>query len=122
MVCHTAGLRDRLHELETVPLDIRGLRQSQRFKRPGVLCNRNVRPVGALFRLNAGGQNLTLEGLNQSLQLRWNRGRDQGRNLNQITAGAGFSKGKVAAEMALRQDIGGRKETYLIVMFRFVVQ
>ena len=48
--------------------------------------------------------------------------RDQGRNLNQITAGAGFNKGKVGAEMALRQDIGARKETYLLFMFRFVVK
>ena len=58
----------------------------------------------------------------EMVPLRFGYRRDQGRNLNQITAGAGFSKGKVAAEMALRQDIGGRKETYLIVMFRFVVQ
>jgi len=48
--------------------------------------------------------------------------RDQGRNLNQITASAGFSKGKVGTDVALRQDIGGRKETYLIIMFRYVVQ
>ncbi len=48
--------------------------------------------------------------------------RDGGRDLNQITAGAGFSKGKVGAEMALRKDIGGRKETYLLFMFRFVVE
>jgi hypothetical protein len=48
--------------------------------------------------------------------------RDQGRNLNQITAGAGFNKGKIGAEMALRQDIGARKETYLLFMMRFVVQ
>ena len=58
----------------------------------------------------------------EMVPLRFGYRRDQGRNLNQITAGAGFSKGKVGAEMALRQDISGRKETYLIVMFRFVVQ
>ena len=58
----------------------------------------------------------------EMVPLRFGYRRDQGRNLNQITAGAGFNKGKVGAEMALRQDIGGRKETYLIVMFRFVVQ
>lgn len=54
--------------------------------------------------------------------LRFGYRRDQGRNLNQITAAAGFTKGKIGAEMALRQDIGARKETYLLVMFRFVVQ
>lgn len=48
--------------------------------------------------------------------------RDNGRNLNQVTAAAGFNKGKIGAEFALRQDIGGRKETYMLVMFRFVVQ
>ena len=48
--------------------------------------------------------------------------RDQGRNLNQITAGAGFAKGKVGAEVALRQDIGGRKESYILMMFRVIVQ
>jgi len=48
--------------------------------------------------------------------------RDSGRDLNQITAGAGFNKGKVGAEMALRQDIGGRKETNLLFMFRVVVE
>jgi hypothetical protein len=54
--------------------------------------------------------------------LRFGYRRDSGRNLNQITAGAGFNKGKVGIEAALRQDIGGRKETYLVFMFRFVVQ
>ena len=58
----------------------------------------------------------------EMVPLRFGYRRDQGRDLNQITAGAGFSKGKVAAEVALRQDIAGRKETYLILMFRFVVQ
>ena len=48
--------------------------------------------------------------------------RDSGRHLNQITAGAGFNKGKVGAEVALRQDIGGRKETDLLFMFRIVVE
>ena len=47
---------------------------------------------------------------------------DGGRELNQITAGIGFTKGKIGAEAALRQDIGGRKETYLLFMFRFVVE
>lgn len=58
----------------------------------------------------------------EMVPLRFGYRRDNGRNLNQITAGAGFNKGKIGAEMALRQDIGGRKETYLLVMFRFVVQ
>ena len=48
--------------------------------------------------------------------------RDQGRDLNQITAGTGFNKGKVGFEAAIRQDIGGRKETYMVFSFRFVVQ
>jgi hypothetical protein len=48
--------------------------------------------------------------------------RDSGRNLNQITAGLGINKGKIGFEGALRQDLGGRKETYLVFMFRFVVQ
>ena len=58
----------------------------------------------------------------EMVPLRFGYRRDQGRNLNQITAGAGFSKDKVGVEVALRQDIGGRKESYLIVMFRYVVQ
>ena len=58
----------------------------------------------------------------EMVPLRFGYRRDSGRNLNQITAGAGFNKGKVGAEVALRQDIGGRKETYLIIMFRIVVQ
>ncbi|KPK17105.1 MAG: hypothetical protein AMJ62_02465 [Myxococcales bacterium SG8_38] len=48
--------------------------------------------------------------------------RDSGRNLNQMTAGIGINKGKVGFEGGLRQDLGGRKETYLVFMFRFVVQ
>lgn len=48
--------------------------------------------------------------------------RDQGRNLNQITAGTGFNKGKVGAEVSIRQDLKGRKETYLVIMFRVVVE
>ena len=58
----------------------------------------------------------------EMIPLRIGYRRDAGRNLNQITAGAGYVKGKVGAEIALRQDIKGRKETYLILMFRFVVQ
>lgn len=48
--------------------------------------------------------------------------RDSGRDLNQMTAGLGFNKGKIGVEGALRQDLGGRKETYLVFMFRYVVQ
>jgi hypothetical protein len=48
--------------------------------------------------------------------------RDSGRNLNQITAGAGFNKGKIGVGMALRRDLGGPKETHLLVMFRFLVE
>ena len=58
----------------------------------------------------------------EMVPLRFGYRRDQGRNLNQITAATGFSKGKVGAEVALRQDIAGRKETYLVIMFRYVVQ
>jgi hypothetical protein len=58
----------------------------------------------------------------EMIPLRIGYRRDAGRHLNQITAGAGYVKGKVGAEIALRQDIKGRKETYLLLMFRFVVQ
>ena len=58
----------------------------------------------------------------EMVPLRFGYRRDNGRNLNQITAGAGFNKGKIGVEAALRQDVGGRKETYLLFMFRFVVQ
>lgn len=58
----------------------------------------------------------------EMVPLRFGYRRDNGRNLNQITAGLGFAKGKIAFEGALRQDIGARKETYLLFMFRFVVE
>jgi opacity protein-like surface antigen len=58
----------------------------------------------------------------EMVPLRLGYRRDRGRNLNQITAGAGFAKGKVGAEVALRQDIGGRKESYILMMFRIIVQ
>jgi len=58
----------------------------------------------------------------EMVPLRFGYRRDNGRGLNQLTAGAGFNKGKIGAEVALRQDIGGRKETYLLFMFRFVVE
>lgn len=58
----------------------------------------------------------------EMVPLRFGYRRDSGRNLNQITAGLGFNRNKIAFEAALRQDIAGRKETYLLFMFRFVVQ
>ncbi len=58
----------------------------------------------------------------EMVPLRLGYRRDQGRDLNQITAGAGFNKGKGGAGVSLRQDIGGRKETYLLIRFRYVVQ
>jgi hypothetical protein len=71
-------------------------------------------------KLIAGGGLSYIAG--EMVPLRFGYRRDQGRNLNQITAGAGFTKDKIGIEVALRQDIGGRKESYLIVMFRYVVQ
>ncbi len=58
----------------------------------------------------------------EMVPLRFGYRRDSGRNLNQITAGLGFQRNKIAFEGALRQDLKGRKETYLVFMFRFVVQ
>ena len=58
----------------------------------------------------------------EMVPLRFGYRRDAGRKLNQITAGVGFNKGKFALESALRQDVGGRRETHLMFMFRFVVQ
>jgi hypothetical protein len=58
----------------------------------------------------------------EMVPIRFGYRHDGGRNLNQITTGIGFNKGKIGVEGALRQDIGGRKETYLVFMFRFVVQ
>jgi hypothetical protein len=71
-------------------------------------------------KLIAGGGMTYIAG--EMVPLRFGYRRDQGRGLNQITAGAGFNKGKVGVEAALRQDIGARKETYLLFMFRYVVQ
>ena len=58
----------------------------------------------------------------EMVPLRFGYRRDSGRSLNQLTAGIGFTRNKIAVEGSLRQDIGGRKETYLLFMFRFVVQ
>jgi hypothetical protein len=57
----------------------------------------------------------------EMVPLRLGYRRDGGRDLNQITAGVGFNKGKFAVEGALRQDLGGRKETYMVFMFRYAV-
>jgi len=70
--------------------------------------------------LIAGGALSYIAG--EMVPLRFGYRRDSGRDLNQITAGIGINKGKIAFEGALRQDIAGRKETYLLFMFRFVVQ
>ena len=49
--------------------------------------------------------------------------RDQGRDLNQITASIGWAKQKFGVETALRQDLSGDdKETYLLISARFVVK
>ncbi len=58
----------------------------------------------------------------EMVPLRFGYRRDRGRSLNQLTAAIGFNRNKLAIETALRQDIGGRKETYLLFMFRYVVQ
>jgi hypothetical protein len=58
----------------------------------------------------------------EMVPLRFGYRHDGGRNLNQITAGVGFNKGKFAVEAALRRDVRERKETYLLFMFRYVVQ
>lgn len=70
--------------------------------------------------LIAGGGLSYLAG--ELVPLRIGYRRDGGRDLNQITAGLGINKGKIGFEGALRQDLGGRKETYLLFMFRYVVQ
>lgn len=48
--------------------------------------------------------------------------RDGGRDLNQFTVGAGFTKGKFAVEGALRQTLGSQKESYIVIMSRFKVK
>lgn len=58
----------------------------------------------------------------EMIPLRIGYRRDSGRDLNQITAGVGYTKGKVGIEAALRQGVGSRKETYLLFMFRYVVE
>lgn len=58
----------------------------------------------------------------EKVPLRVGYRRDGGRGLNQFTASAGFNQGKFAIEAALRQTLGSQKETYLVIMTRFVVQ
>lgn len=70
--------------------------------------------------LIAGGGLTYIAG--EMVPLRFGYRRDSGRDLNQLTAGIGFTRNKIAVEGALRRDLGGRKETYLLFMFRFVVQ
>lgn len=48
--------------------------------------------------------------------------RDQGRDLNQVTASTGYAKPKFAVEMSLRQTLGSQKETYLLFMMRYAVK
>lgn len=48
--------------------------------------------------------------------------RDQGRELNQITAAIGYVDQKVGLDVALRQDVNGPKETQLVFAFRYHVQ
>ncbi|MGB5811528.1 MAG: hypothetical protein WBG86_13405 [Polyangiales bacterium] len=58
----------------------------------------------------------------EKVPLRIGYRRDNGRDLNQITAGAGFSQGKFGIEASIRQTLGSQKETYIILVSRFVVE
>jgi len=58
----------------------------------------------------------------EMIPLRIGYRRDSGRDLNQITAGVGFTKGKVGVEVALRQNIKHLKQSYLLFSFRFAVK
>jgi len=80
-VCHTTRFRDRLHQLESVPLNNGGLRQSQRFERSRISRDRDMWPVGSLIELNASCEHSSLDGLNQALHFRWNRGCSECGNL-----------------------------------------
>lgn len=74
----------------------------------------------ASTKLIAGGGVSYIAG--EMIPLRLGYRRDSGRGLNQMTAGVGFTKGKVGIEAALRQDIGGLKKTDLLFMFRYAVE
>ncbi len=74
----------------------------------------------ASTKLIAGGGLSYIAG--EMIPLRIGYRRDSGRGLNQMTAGVGFTKGKVGIEASLRQDIGGLKKTDLLFMFRYTVE
>ncbi|MEM7137112.1 MAG: hypothetical protein AAF500_11065 [Myxococcota bacterium] len=59
----------------------------------------------------------------EKVPLRIGYRRDNGREFNQITAGAGFTQGRFGVEMSIRQTLGSAdKETYILVQTRFVVE
>ena len=58
----------------------------------------------------------------EMVPLRFGYRRDNGRNLNQLTAGTGFIRGRFGIEVGLRQTIGNAKETYLVTAFRYEVK
>lgn len=58
----------------------------------------------------------------ERVPLRLGYRRDNGREFNQITAGAGYVQGRFGIEFSLRQTLGSEnKETYMIIQTRFVV-
>jgi hypothetical protein len=69
--------------------------------------------------LIGGGAEVLLGG---QVPLRLGFRRDQGRELNQITAAIGYVDQKVGLDVALRQDVNGPKETQLLFAFRYHVQ
>lgn len=69
--------------------------------------------------LIGGGGEILLGG---QVPLRLGFRRDQGRELNQITAAIGYVDQKVGLDVALRQDVNGPKETQLLFAFRYHVQ
>ncbi|MCB9613316.1 MAG: hypothetical protein H6721_08705 [Sandaracinus sp.] len=69
--------------------------------------------------LLGGGAEVLIAG---QVPIRLGYRRDQGRELNQITAAVGYVDQKVGIDIALRQDIGGPKETQLLFAFRYHVQ
>ena len=69
--------------------------------------------------LIGGGAEILLGG---QVPLRLGFRRDQGRELNQITAAIGYVDQKVGLDVALRQDVNGPKETQLLFAFRYHVQ
>lgn len=57
----------------------------------------------------------------EKVPLRIGYRRDNGRRLNQITAGTGFTQGKFGIEASIRQTLGSQRETYIVIVSRFVV-